>query len=158
VNGHFMLPVNADIERLIAPALTVLGFELVSCAFVSEAGRKTLRVLIDAPTGVTVENCSDASRQINAVLDAEANMTAPYDLEVSSPGLDRPLITLAHYQRFVGSQVKIKLREPLADRRHFTGQLAAAAENQITLLVDGNTVALALDNIEKANVVPDIGP
>lgn len=153
-----MIPTKADIERLIAPALAALGFELVSCAFVNEAGRKTLRVLIDAPAGISVENCSDASRQINAVLDVEANITAPYDLEVSSPGLDRPLITLAHYQRFVGSQVKIKLHTPLEGRRHFTGQLiTAAVENEITLLVDGKTITLALDNIEKANVVPNIG-
>ncbi len=84
-------------------------------------------------------------------LDVEANITAHYDLEVSSPGLDRPLITLAHYQRFVGSQVQIKLHMPLEGRRHFTGQLiTAAVREEITILVDGtNHRACALIILKK---------
>lgn len=143
---------NTALEDLIAPALAVLGLELLSCQFVSESGRKTLRVLIDAPKGITVDDCGHASQQINAILGAETSLADAYDLEVSSPGLDRPLITLAHYQRFIGSQVKITLRQPLEGRRHFTGQLLAASGEGVQIEVDGKTEVLMLENIEKANL------
>lgn len=148
--------VTAHLEDLIAPALSVLGFELVSCKFVSEAGRRTLRICIDSPTGLTVDDCTHASRQINAILNAEASIDTAYDLEVSSPGLDRALITLAHFQRFIGKEIKIKLHNPLEDRRHFTGQLLCATENNIQILVDDQIINFDFNNIEKANLVPDV--
>lgn len=150
------MPTTAALECLIAPAVATLGFELVSCHFVSEHGRRTLRVLIDSPEGVTVEDCSHASRQINAILAAEAAITDPYDLEVSSPGLDRPLITVAHYLRFMNSQVKIKLRDPIEGQRNFIGRLIAATPDKVQIEVNGKAVELVFDNIEKANLVPDV--
>lgn len=147
---------QVDIQHLIVPAIEALGFELVSCQFVYEAGRRTLQVFIDAPQGVNVEACSQVSRQINAILDAESTISGAYDLEVSSPGLDRPLITLAHYQRFIGSLIKLKLRQPMEGRRNFTGQLTSVTEQEITLTVKDSAIVIALDQIEKANLVPDV--
>jgi len=147
---------TASLENLLTPALNTLGLELVSCKFVSEAGRRTLRVMIDSPNGLTIEDSTNANRQIQAILNAESEIGTAYDLEVSSPGLDRPLITPAHFQRFIGAQVKIKLHNPLEERRHFTGQLLSATEHNVQILVDEQTVDLAFDNIEKANLVPDL--
>lgn len=147
---------TTHLENLIAPALTVLGFELVSCKFVSEFGRRTLRVYVDGATTLTVDDCINASRQINAILDAQGSIDGQYDLEVSSPGLDRPLITLAHFQRFIDKEVKIKLHHPLEGRRHFAGQLLSAEQNCVQILVDGKIVDLDFNNIEKANLVPDV--
>jgi len=146
------------IEELLTPSLTILGFELVSCQFVSEAGRRTLRVLIDTSKegGLTVDDCTMANRQIQAVLNAEADIETGYDLEVSSPGLDRPLIKLTHFQQFIGRQIKIKLHTPLEGRRHFTGQLLAATMHSVQIQMDEQTIDLDFENIEKANLVPDL--
>lgn len=157
--AHFLFLLTfmtMPLESLIAPALAVMGFELVSCKFVSESGRRTLRVYVDSPAGLTVDDCIHISRQINAILDAEASIDGAYDLEVSSPGLDRPLITLAHFQRFIDKEVKIKLHNPLEGRRHFTGKLLSAKENSVQILVDEKIVDLDFNNIEKANLVPDV--
>lgn len=148
---------TTNLESLLTPALEVLGLELVSCRFVSEAGRRTLRIMIDRPGGLTIEDSTQANRQIQAILNAEASIGSDYDLEVSSPGLDRPLITLAHFQKFIGAQIKIKLHTPLENHRHnFTGQLLSATEHNVQILVDGETIDLAFDNIEKANLIPDL--
>jgi ribosome maturation factor RimP len=146
-----------NLENLLTPALKTLGLELITCKFVSEAGRRTLRVMIDSPNGgLTIEDSTRANRQIQAILNAESGIDTAYDLEVSSPGLDRPLITPAHFQQFAGAQIKIKLHNPLEDRRHFTGQLLSATEQCIQILVDEQTFDFDFDNIEKANLVPDL--
>jgi len=142
-----------NLAHLIAPALQVLGFELVNCTFVSEFGRRTLRVLIDSPNGVTIDQCTQASRQINAILEAEANITTAYDLEVSSAGLNRPLITLAHFQQFIGREAKITLHQALDERKNFTGKILATTDKSIQILVDDKTFDLNFDNIEKAQLV-----
>jgi ribosome maturation factor RimP len=147
---------NVDLQSLIGPALESMGFELIRCQFVSEAGRRTLRVLIDRPEGLTIDACTQANRQIQAILNAESGIDSAYDLEVSTPGLDRPLITLAHFQRFIGEQVKIKLHQPLEERKNFTGQLLSATEKTIQILMDGKTIDLDFDNIEKTNLVPQL--
>lgn len=144
------------LENLIAPALAALGFELVTCQFVSEAGRKTFRIYIDSPAPLTVDDCIHASRRIHAILEVEPTIEMSYDVEVSSPGLDRPLITLAHFQRFLQKEAKITLRTPLEGRRHFTGILLSATEQNIQILVDDKTVVLDFENIEKATLVPDV--
>lgn len=149
---------TAHLESILTPAIQLLGLELISCQFISEHGRRTLRIMIDRPdaTGMTIEDCTQANRQIQAILHAEANLDTAYDLEVSSPGMNRPLITPAHFQRFVGCQIKISLRTPLLNRRHFTGQLLLATETGIQMLVDEETLHFDFEQIEKANLIPDL--
>lgn len=146
----------SHIETVITPAVTALGFELVSCGQYSEGGKKILRVYIDAPQGVTVDDCTKASRQISAILNVEMPIAGQYNLEVSSPGLDRPLITPAHFQRFIGKQIKVKLHNALDERKNFSGELLGIDNNQVQILVDGTTFHLPLENIEKANLIPDL--
>jgi ribosome maturation factor RimP len=152
------MTVSSELESIIAPAVSALGFELVNCAIVSEGHRKTLRVFVDNPegSGVTVDNCMRISQQIGAVLDVAAPILGQYYLEVSSPGLDRLLVTKAHYQRFIGRQVRIKLRNGLDGRRNFSGELRSATDNMVRIHSEDGTFDLELKNIEKANLIPEL--
>ena len=141
------------LENSIAPALSVLGVELICCRFIMDEGRQTLRVLIDNPQGLTSNDCAQASRQIGAILDVEAVINFQYDLEVSSPGLDRPLITVAHFQRFIDQTITIKLHHPVNEQRHFTGQLLSVTKQLVQILVDKKTVNIEFANIDRANLV-----
>ncbi len=127
-------------------------------------GRLTLfRIYIDGldgspQKGVTVEDCSKVSRQVGAMLDVEDFMQGQYTLEVSSPGIDRPLLELAHYARYVGSRVNIKLHAPLEGRRQFKGLLVRVEGENIHVLVDDakDVSMLPFSTIEKANLIANI--
>jgi ribosome maturation factor RimP len=153
---------TSELRNIIAPAVIALGFELVDCELHFEQGRKIILVYIDNPTGdistkgVTIEDCTRVSRQINATLEVEAPTMGGYTLEVSSPGLDRPLVTAAHYQRFLGAHVKIKLKNPLDGRRNFTGELLSVVDNHLQIKVDQEIFDFSIENIEKANLIPDL--
>ena len=143
-----------QLTNIIQEPVNALGFELVGIEYIR--GRyPVLRVYIDSENGITVDDCADVSRQISAVLDVEDPIKDAYNLEVSSPGMDRPLFTLEHYQRFVGEEVTISLRIPLANRRKWKGQIKAIDNEMITLIVDGSDEVFALSNIQKANIVPN---
>ena len=119
------------------------------------AGRfMTVRLFIDKDGGVGIEDCADVSRQVSAILDVEDPIADKYNLEVSSPGLDRPLFTLAQFERFVGQDVSIHLRIPVADRRKWQGKLEKVDNDMITLVVDGQEQVFVFGNVQKANVVP----
>ncbi|MCV2883805.1 ribosome maturation factor RimP [Aestuariibacter sp. AA17] len=140
-------------EMLTAP-VEALDFELVGVEFVRAGKHSTLRVFIDHPDGITVDDCADVSHQVSAVLDVEDPISTEYNLEVSSPGMERPLFKDAHYQAQVGHVVAVKLRVPMDDRRNFKGTLLACENGNISLEVDGQTYVLAIANIEKGNLVP----
>ena len=151
------MTVSSELESIIAPAVSAVGFEMVNCAIVSEGNRKTLRVFVDNPEGsITIDDCMRISQQIGAVLDVAAPVLGQYYLEVSSPGLDRLLITKEHYQRFIGRQVRIKLRNGLDGRRNFSGELRSATDNSVCILSEDGMFDLELKNIEKANLIPEL--
>src|SRR5437870_3087505 len=113
------------LNQIIAPAVAALGYELVGCELAQDSGRQILRVYVDGENGITLDGCAAVSRQISAVLDVEDPIKGRFLLEVSSPGLERPLFSLAHYQRFIGHKAKLRLRQPQEDgRRNFTGIIA----------------------------------
>lgn len=138
---------------LVAP-VEALDFELVGIEFVRAGKHSTLRVYIDHPDGITVENCADVSHQVSAVLDVEDPISVEYNLEVSSPGMDRPLFKEQHYINCVGEVISVRLRMPLNDRRNFKGKLLACENGNVTVQVDNQTFVLAIVNIEKGNLVP----
>ncbi len=149
-----MATLEQKLQELVNDTIEAMGFELVGVEC-QRAGRfLTVRLYIDKDGGVTIDDCSDVSRQVSAILDVEDPITDKYNLEVSSPGLDRPLFTLAHYQRFVGRDVVIHLRIPMADRRKWQGEILRVEGDLITLNVEGNAQAFAFGNIQKANLVP----
>ena len=153
VSGENMVQANKQLQAVIEPAVTALGYELVGIEYLSQGKHSVLRVYIDHESGISVDDCADVSHQISAVLDVEDPITGFYTLEVSSPGLDRPLFTEAHYQRYVGQLAEIRLRSPLEGRRKFKGRLKAVQDGQVVIEVDGVDHSIELDNVEKANLV-----
>ncbi|RDE97990.1 ribosome maturation factor RimP [Aggregatibacter aphrophilus] len=149
-----MATLEQKLQELLQGSVEDLGCELwgIEC---QRIGRYlTVRLFIDKEGGVTVEDCADVSRQVSAVLDVEDPIADKYNLEVSSPGLDRPLFTLNQFERYLGQEILLHLRIPVADRRKWQGQLAKIENDMITLIVDGKEQVLAFGNIQKANVVP----
>lgn len=150
---------SQELRDIIEPAVTALGYELVGCEVVQEGKHSVLRVYVDGENGISIDAITDVSRQISAVLDVEEPMSGRYALEVSSPGLDRPLYALEHYQRFVGRKVKLRLRTPIGDehRRKFSGVLEEVKDRQIILKMDdGRQVSFDFDKIDKGNLVPEL--
>jgi ribosome maturation factor RimP len=138
---------------LTAP-VEALGFEMVGVEFIRAGKHSTLRVYIDHPDGISVEHCAEVSHQVSAVMDVEDPITTEYNLEVSSPGMERPLFKLQHYVDSVGEIVAIKLKIPMGDRRNFKGKLLCIEDGMLTVEVDGQSFMLAFTNIDKGNVVP----
>jgi ribosome maturation factor RimP len=147
---------ETKLQTLLGPSVTALGYELWGCVFTSQGRHSLLRVYIDSERGITVDDCERASRQISALLDVEDPVTGSYTLEVSSPGLERPLLQWQHFQRFVGSQINLRLHVALNGQKHFKGVLAEVLKDDIILVVENAKVTIALANISKANVLPEI--
>ncbi|HJR69796.1 MAG TPA: ribosome maturation factor RimP [Gammaproteobacteria bacterium] len=145
-----------DKERLLEllePTLTAMGFELADLD--AHVGRRgLLRLYIDRPGGVTVDDCQRVSEQVGAWLDVEDPLPGSYVLEVSSPGFDRRLRTAAHFERFGGEQAKIELRDARDGRRKFVGKLAGVEGGVVVLEVDGELVRLPLRDIAVARLAP----
>lgn len=141
------------LTELISAPVEALGFELVGIEFIR--GRmSTLRIYIDSENGISVDDCADVSHQVSAVLDVEDPITTAYNLEVSSPGLDRPLFSAEHYERFIGEEVSLTLRMGVQNRRRWVGTIKGVEGETITLSVEGKDEMFALSNIQKANIVP----
>lgn len=147
----------SELNRLIEPAVEAVGFEFVGLEYVTEGRHSVLRVYIDHDDGITVDNCADVSRQVSAVLDVEDPISGQYNLEVSSPGIDRPLFKLEHFERYQGEEIKLRSHAPVDGRRNFRGVLQAVEGDQISLNVDGQEFTVAFDNVEKARIVPSFG-
>jgi len=146
----------ANIQVLIEPAVTALGYELVGAEYLSQGRHSLLRIYIDSDDGITLEDCERVSHQVSGILDVEDAIQGHYSLEVSSPGLDRPLFTLDHFKRFIGKQAKIKLAAPIDGRRKFNGVIRAVGESLVVLEMDAEEFELPFSAIEKANLVPEI--
>ena len=143
-----------QLEELIKPAVDSLGLELWGIEFQSAGKRSTLRIYIDGPEGVTVDDCARVSHQVSGILDVEDPITEQYLLEVSSPGMDRPLYNLVQYQTYVGHILEVKLRVPFEGRRRFKGILNGVEGDEILLVVDDNEYLLPIDYIDRARLVP----
>lgn len=139
-----------DVEGLVEQVVSGLGFELVD--FETSPKGRLMRVFIDIERGVTVDDCATVSNQLTRVFEVE---NVDYDrLEVSSPGLDRPLKKLVDFERFAGCDVQIRLRMPVGNQRNFVGVLDGVSEGQVRLRTDKGDVAFAFDEVEKARLIP----
>jgi ribosome maturation factor RimP len=147
-----MLKDNA-LTELLRGALAVDGFELWGYELNSFEGKRRLQVYIETPSGVTIDDCERASRQIGAVLDVEDPMEGKYLLEVSSPGITRSLYTLEQYQRYVGKPIKIRVARGEEGKRTYQGEIAQVTKEAVSLIVEGETVVMPFADIEKANLV-----
>jgi len=142
------------LRDLLQPVVEALGAQLWGLDLQSGGRRKLLRIYIDRESGVDVELCAAVSRQVSAVMDVEDPIQGEYVLEVSSPGMDRPLYELAHYQQLLGEQIAVKLRFAYEGQRNFKGLLQAVEGDDIVLVVADHEYLFPIEGIEKANVVP----
>ena len=145
-----------QLDEMLAPLVTDLGLEYVGIEFSPNRGSSLLRVYIDAPERpVTIEDCERTSREISALLDVNDPIEGRYTLEVSSPGLDRPLFTPEQFSRFIGSEVRVSTALPIDGRRRFHGMLRHVDDEAIVIEQDGREASIAHSNIAKARLVPD---
>lgn len=164
-------PLHTKLISIIEPALQAQGFELVDVRFLLEQGGWVLRVQVDVPLSevtdlseipsdrVDLEDCENISRELSAVLDVEDPIPQAYHLEVSSPGIDRPLRTLGHFAHFAGSEAKVQLHAPIqtstGERRNFKGVIKGVIDDKVELVCDGQPFQLPIDDIDHAKLVPD---
>lgn len=144
-------------ERLMAlaePLLGQLGYELVDLDYVPGRARSLLRLFIDKPGGVGLDDCERVSHELSALLDVEDPIPTAYTLEVSSPGLDRVLRTPAHFARFIGDRIWMELKVAREGRRRYTGQLVASDGQAVELNVDGAMVRVPFEEISRARLAP----
>ena len=141
------------IDELLQPGAEALGYELVAVEM-SGGDTSIVRIYIDSDEGVTIDDCAKASRQFSAILDVEDPISSRYTLEVSSPGMDRPLAKPEHFKAVVGEQVKIRLSTLINGRRRFTGELIEANDEFAVVEVDGEQTELPYHEMDRARLVP----
>lgn len=142
------------LHELIEPSVTALGFELWGIEYLAQGAHSVLRIYIDSEDGITVDDCAKVSHQVSGVLDVEEPISGHYNLEVSSPGMDRPLFTLEQFAAWAGHQVQLRLRVPFEGRRKFKGLLNGVEGDEVLLIVDKEEYLLPIDMIDRANIVP----
>ena len=146
-----------DLSDLFEPVIQSMGYELVGVEFLGSMGHGTLRVYIDHENGIGVEDCVRISHQVSAILDVEEPIPQAYDLEVSSPGLDRPLFKPADYELFTDRLVKIKMAVPVDGRRNFKGVIQGVKQSKIVqVMVDNESYELLISDIAKANLIGEV--
>lgn len=152
-----MTKVSAKLHDIISSAVLALGYELVGCIEFRQGRNLVIRVYIDKESGITVDDCQIVSHQLSGIFAVSDPIPGDYTLEVSSPGLDRPLFTLEHYIRFTGHRVKMRLRAPVERQRNFSGVLKGVEADKIVLCSDDNKeILVSLNQIERANLIPDL--
>lgn len=154
--GHTRrMDVEEAAERLLDGPISALGYELVAIELTTVGGRRTLRVYIDREGGVGVEDCVRVNDAITDLLDVEDLIAGSYDLEISSPGIERPLKRPEHFERFRGHEARVRTREPIEGRRSFQGRIEAVEEGFVHLALPQGTQKIPFAAIEKANLKVD---
>ena len=150
--------IQAELLNLLRPGVEALGFELWGLEYNAGGKRPMLRIYIESDNGISVDDCAAVSRQVSGIMDVEDPIKSEYTLEVSSPGVDRPLFDLSQYQRYVGHKIKLKLRYPFEGQRNYTGVLAGIEEEDIVLQVDEHELILPVETVDKARIVGETQP
>jgi ribosome maturation factor RimP len=145
---------QTPLETLIAPTLDAMGYELVRVV-VSGSHRPTVQVMAERRDGaaMTLGDCETISRALSAKLDVEDPIASSYTLEVSSPGIDRPLVRPKDYQRFLGHVARVETRQPIDGRRRFTGRIVDASEDRVRVALDGGVVEIAIADVARAKLL-----
>ncbi len=150
-----------EIAALLAPTVAAMGLELLGIEYLPAPGGAVVRLYIDVPQAeagersVAIEDCEAVSREVSAQLDVEDPISGNYTLEVSSPGLDRPLFCAAQFARFVGESAKVALKLPQDGRRRLQGRIVRVEGDAVAFEVDGNELVVDANNVDKARLVPD---
>ncbi len=147
--------VASVVTDLALPLAEQLNLELVDVEYTKEAGRYYLRVFIDKPGGVTLDDCQALSERLDVLLDEKDPIPNAYVLEVSSPGIERPLKKAQDFRRFAGRLARIKTFAPIEGRKQFIGRLLGASDQEVRLQIDDQVVAIALERIASARLVAE---
>jgi ribosome maturation factor RimP len=148
---------EVSLRDQLASLISSMGYEFVGMELQRQGRKRSLlRIFIDTDKGVTLDDCTAVSRQVSAMLDVEDPIQGEYSLEISSPGIDRPLFELAHYQKQIGERVKVRLSSRLTERRNIVGVLLRVEGENIHLLVGQEELVIPFSTIEKAKVIADI--
>jgi ribosome maturation factor RimP len=145
-----------DLIALLSPAVQGLGLQLWELEYLTRSNGGLLRIYIDSPHGVTVDDCANVSHAVSEVLDATDPIPGQYTLEVSSPGLDRLLRSYEHFALYAGEPVRVEMKAAIAGRKRFSGRLLKVEREQITVDVDGKPVTMPLAGIHKARLAPEL--
>ncbi len=145
---------DALLVELVRPATEALGYDLWGIEYLSQGKQTIVRIYIDSDKGIGVDDCVSVSRQVSSIFDVEEPILGEYSLEVSSPGMERPLFLLAQYSGYIGEFVKIRLRSPFEGRRKFAGQLNGVEGDDVVVIVDDHEYLLPFDMIDKAHLDP----
>jgi len=146
---------NKHLVELIEPVIQALGYELLGIEHLTRGHESLLRIYIDNDAGIKLDDCERVSHQVTGLLDVHDPIKGAYNLEVSSPGFDRPLFTLEHFRRFIGHQVRMQLHEKTDDRRKLAGMIKAVHDDSIEVNVEGTDYLVKADNIDKARLVAE---
>ena len=144
--------VQNEIEQLIKPTIEDMGYVLWGCEYLAQGKHSLLRIYIDKEDGIGIEDCQRVSHQVSAILDVEDPIPGNYSLEVSSPGIPRPLFHSAQYLYYIGQDIQIKLFKPVAGKRKFAGTLISADEHALILTIGSEQQEFLFSNIVKANL------
>ncbi len=144
--------IKADLEQMFKPLVQELGYELWGCEYLAQGKHSLLRIYIDKQEGIAVEDCEIVSRQVSALLDVEDPLPGNYTLEVSSPGVPRPLFYQWQYEHYLGSEVQLKLFKPVANRRKLTGTIVSVTDSALVLDVENEHHEILFSIIVKANL------
>ncbi len=148
---------NDELEKLLMPLVEDLGYEFVGLEYLSNPKNRVVRLFIDQPeTGIDVDDCENVSREVSALMDVEEPVSGQYTLEVSSPGVERPLFRPEHFRRFIGEQAVVQMAVPLEGRRKFKGRILAVDGEEVSLEVDGTAWQLPVPGMDKARLAPDM--
>jgi ribosome maturation factor RimP len=147
---------NQQITDMLGPTVTALGLELWGVEHIGQGKHSVVRVYIDSPAGITVEDCASVSEQVGSILDVEDPITGEYTLEVSSPGMDRLLFKLPQYAGYVGETVELRLRSAFEGRRKYRGILKGIEGEDVVVQIDDQEFLLPYGAIEKARVQPRV--
>ena len=148
-----MAKFEQKLTDMLRPAVEETGKNLLGVEYISAGNNSVLRLFIDHENGINVDDCAEVSRQVGAILDVEDPISSEYSLEVSSPGVDKPLFEMAHFQSVIGETINVKSSMPLNGRRKFKGTLVAIEKETLIVEVDGTDYEIVISNVDKANLV-----
>ncbi|WP_131782602.1 ribosome maturation factor RimP [Legionella gresilensis] len=145
--------IRKDIQDLIEPVVNQLGYILWGCEYLSQGKYSLLRIYIDKKDGVNIDDCERVSKQVSALLDVEDPIQGHYNLEISSPGIPRPLFDKEHYQQYIGYGIKLKLHKPIKGKRTIKGIIQSVKEDTFILNMDDEEYEVQFSQIIKANLI-----
>lgn len=141
-----------EVDALVTPVVESLGYDLIELEYLTDQGRWILRLYIDGEAGITLEDCEKVSRSVSAVLDVEDIIPGHFNLEVSSPGVERPVRRLKDFEKYVGSVVKIKTHNKISEQRNFTGVIKGISEGAVHISENGRDIKIPIEEISKARL------